>query len=822
MFKSHFNLFRQTTFVLISFSLWFFKSEAFGQSAPFTSKQSFDANWKFEKSDFFNAESVVFNDKAWRTIDLPHDWSIEDLQGSAGDSIIGPFSKKSESAGATGYVMGGTGWYRKHFTLKPGEAGKQISILFDGVYMNSDVWINGKHLGNHPYGYTPFYYDLTNFLNPAGKDNVIAVKVKNLGVNSRWYSGSGIYRHVWMMMKNKIDFTEWGTFVTSPKVDKSLSTVQFQTEVENVSREIKNAVIGFTIFSTKGGKVVSGKINTKLNASGKTVLTKALNVARPDLWSPKSPHLYKADITIEINGKLISRKQLTFGIREISVDATYGLRINGEKLLLKGGGVHHDNGALGAVTIDRAEERKVEQLKANGFNAIRTTHNPPSEQFLNACDKLGMVVIDEAFDTWQHPKNKADYHLYFKEWWKKDLRSIVLRDRNHPSVIFWSIGNEINERAETDGVDLATQMVSLVKSIDPTRKVTEGVCGFWDHPGVEWDHSANAFKPLDVAGSNYEWKNYESDHQKYPERIMMGTESFAYEAAENWSQVEKHPYVIGDFVWTAMDYMGEAAIGHNDLDSVKPMPASMWPAYYISNCGDLDVTGIKRPQSYFRDVVWDRSVIEMAVHAPVPAGHKDVFSAWGWPDEYRSWNWEGNEGKELEITVYSKCDKVRLELNGKTLAEKQVSDPAKLAFKFNVPYNPGEIKAFAITNNEVVGATSLKTVGKPFKLRLTADRRRIDNSRNDLSYISVEVLDENDQLVPDAVMPVNFSISGAAEIAAIGNGNPKGMQSFRQLNHDTYQGRCLVIVRPVGKSGAVNLLTNARGLQPGKLEIRVQ
>lgn len=781
----------------------------------------FDDGWKFIREDLQGAEQPNFDDLKWRSLDLPHDWSIEDLPNQNDEKIIGPFSKDSKPAGNTGYFIGETGWYRKHFTLSHKDKGKVMNILFDGVYMDCDVWINGKHLGNHPYGYTPFYYDLTNMLDFSGKENIIAVRVKNSGLNSRWYSGSGIYRHVWLVKTNPEHFTQWGTFITTPNVSEEASSVDIQTEIECPNNKINSLELSFSILTQKGVLIFQGKTKEKTIVHNKITFNKLIEIKKPYLWSTENPNLYTAKIELLIEGKVVDSEELTFGIRSIKVDATTGLLINGKKTLLKGGCIHHDNGPLGSATFDRAEERKIEVLKSNGYNAIRTSHNPPSKQLLDACDRLGMIVIDEAFDTWNHPKNPDDYHRYFKEWWPKDLASMILRDRNHPSVFFWSIGNEIYERADPEGVEAGTKMVQLVKSIDPTRLVTEGVCSFWDHEGVEWEHSANAFAYLDLAGCNYQYTNYESDHKSYPHRVMIGTESLAYEAAENWDKVIKLPYVIGDFIWTAMDYMGETALSYNDLDSIKPLK-STWPTYYISNCGDLDIIGNKRPQSYFRDVVWGRSKIEMAIHAPVPEGHKDVFRYWGWPDEYQSWNWQGNEGKELQVSVYSRCQKVRLELNGKTIGEKTVTDSSKLTFNFKIPYSPGEIKAYAITNGEIIGTVSLKTAGKPYSIRMIADRSEISNSRNDLSYITVEIIDEKGIVVPDAVIPVTFSIEGQGEVAGIGNGNPKGMESFKQLKHNTFKGKCLAILRPTGKSGTIKFTAKSDGLIDSKMEIKVK
>ncbi|NJO68772.1 MAG: hypothetical protein HC830_05365 [Bacteroidetes bacterium] len=343
--------------------------------------------------------------------------------------------------------------------------------------------------------------------------------------------------------------------------------------------------------------------------------------------------------------------KVPFGIRSIHFDAANGFMLNGKKVLLKGGCMHHDNGFLGSATIDRAEERRVELMKAYGFNAIRTSHNPPSRQFLDACDRVGVLVIDEAFDMWERPKNPQDYHRFFKEWWQKDISSMVMRDRNHPSIIMWSIGNEINERADSSGLIITRKLADEVHRLDPTRPVTAAICSFWDHKNRPWSATAPAFALLDVGGYNYMWKAYEEDHLLYPDRIMAGTESLPLEAYENWKQVEKNSWVIGDFVWTAMDYMGETGIGNSRLDNDPDNGFSRTWTWFNAYCGDIDLCGFKKPQLYYRDVIWGNSNIEMMVHAPVPEGRKEIVSMWGWPEEWQNWNWNGSEGKLMQVRV---------------------------------------------------------------------------------------------------------------------------------------------------------------------------
>jgi len=781
----------------------------------------FDENWRFIRDSIAGAEQVNYDDHTWRKVDLPHDWSVEDLPNQKPGEIIGPFDKNAVGGGATGFTMGGTGWYRKHFVTAAAWQDKLISINFDGVYMNSDVWLNGHHLGNHPYGYTPFYYNLTPWLNKPGRQNVLAVRVRNEGKTSRWYSGSGIYRHVWLTAADPLHIAPWGVAISTGSLSAAGASVGIKTEIQNEAGRPVNATFGITILSPGGKVVATTKKQLALHTGRVFVDSAMLQIAHPRLWDVKSPGLYTAVTYIHLHEHLIDVVETKFGIRTIHVDAATGLTLNGKHLLLKGGCIHHDNGLLGSATIDRAEERKIELLKQNGFNAIRTSHNPPSRQLLEACDRLGMLVIDEAFDCWERGKNPEDYHLYFKEWWKKDLDAMILRDRNHPSVIFWSIGNEVNERADSSGLRITGQLVAEVHRMDPTRPVTEAICFFWDHPGYKWDTTARAYAKLDVGGYNYQMAEYETDHQKYPERIMMGTESYPMAALQNWDMVENHPYVIGDFVWTAADYLGEASIGHSTFESKQTFKFSLgWP-WFNAWCGDIDLIGNKKPQSYYRDVVWHIIPIAMAVHTPVPEGMVENVSGWGWPQELQSWTWPGMEGKLIDIKVYSRAPMVRLMLNGKTVGEQKIAAGGVTA-EFKVAYEPGTLTAVNVEDGKQTAAVEFKTAGTARRILLKADRTQIKNSRNDLSYVQVEVVDDKNQVVPTADLPVKFTISGAGELAAAGSANPSEPASFHQSTATTFQGRCLAIVRPKGSAGKIILKATADGLAPGRVVINTR
>lgn len=786
-------------------------------------ERSFDSGWRFLRADAPGADAPAFDDSKWRALDVPHDWSIEDLPpaSEAGENAtrVGPFDPGMSQGGAyTGHMVGGTGWYRKRFKLD--ETNKRVAVRFDGVYMNADVWLNGQHLGFHPYGYTSFEFDLTPHLKSAGQENVLAVRVRNEGQNSRWYSGSGIYRHVWLKVTDPLHVPTWGVFVTTPEVSKDKAIVQIASEIRNDTDAELNVGVRMRVLNTKGEMVQTAVGSLRVGRNETGTVTQKLDVRSPKLWSPDEPELYVAQVEIGTAGKILDKTMTRFGIRKIEVDAKNGFRINGQMIKLKGGCMHHDNGPLGAAAIDRADERRVELMKANGFNAIRTAHNPPSTAFLEACDRLGILVIDESFDCWHWSKKGQDYHQYFKDWAERDIASMVRRDRNHPSVVMWSIGNEIAEQFKDK--DTAKMLREAVLSHDPARPITQAICSDWDEVMKNWDRLSDvAFTQLDVAGYNYMPDKYESDHKRNPKRVMYGSESYPKGIFDYWELVEKHPYIIGDFVWTSMDYFGESGIGHAVPGSEKDEFLRPWP-WYTAWCGDIDVCGFKKPQSYYRDVVWRRSQIEMMVHAPMPNGVWERVSNWGWPDEMQSWTWPGNEGKPMQVSVYSRCEKVRLELNGKVIGEKPVSAETKLAAKFDVPYEPGELRAIGLSGGKEVANTILRTVGAPAEIRLTADRTKIRADRNDLSFVTVEVVDRNGNRIPDAAIPVRFRITGAGELAANGSAAPNDPASFRAPLRKTHQGRCLVILRPKGAPGQITLHAEADDLKAAAIMVETK
>jgi beta-galactosidase len=757
---------------------------------------------------------------------------------------VGPFDTHlSEGGMEAGYFVGGVGWYRKAFKLPARDRGKSVRVRFDGVYMNSDVWINGHHLGNHPYGYTAFDYDLTTHLNPPGHENVLAVRVRNVGKNTRWYSGSGIYRHVWLTVTDPMHVATYGVFVTTAEATDKQAAVHVSTTLQNNRSGPTVVRVRTTILGPTDAPSAVGDSNViTVNPAASEVVEQTLVVKKPRRWSVDSPTLYIAVVEIIENGRVIDRASVPFGIRTLSFDSRLGFQLNGQTLKLHGACLHHDNGPLGAVAIDRAEERRVEIMKANGFNAIRTAHNPPSSAFLDACDRLGMLVMDESFDQWRMQKTPQDYHRFFDEWWQRDTDSMVLRDRNHPCVIVWSIGNEISERFTEEGVELARLQADRVRQLDPTRPVTAALCGTVGKDGVwRFGEQTDALcGVLDIAGYNYGAACHVDEHRRRPERVIMATESFFWEAFDYWMSVWDNPHVVGDFVWTGIDYFGESGVGFNDSEGIPVGPGQgRWPAHGAS-CGDLDVCGFKKPQSYYRDVVWNRSPLEMFVRNPLgnsrkitgswsdglratpPAEGEESSDSGTWALRERSWTWPGQENTPLRVWVCSTAQQVRLNLNGELIGTKKVSRQTRLTATFEVPYRPGVLTAEAIADGKIVARQSLRTAGAPAKLRLTADRPRIRPDRNDLTFVTVEVLDRAGVVVPDTALTANFRITGPGELATVGNGDLRFVGSFRQPHCLTHQGRCLAVIRPKGKAGTIRLRASSSGLAPASLTIVTQ
>ena len=768
---------------------------------------AFDENWLFHRGDIKDGEIVALDDSQWRQINLPHDWSIEDIPGT--DS---PFSADAVTEVSGGFTVGGTSWYRKHFFIDKSAQDKCVFVAFDGIYMNSDIWVNGHHVGNHVYGYTAFELDITDYVQ-VGKENVIAVRVKNEGINSRWYTGSGIYRHTSLKITNPLYFENWGTFVTTPVVRENQAEIHIKSVLNNTKALKEVSIIWETQLVDKDNNIVAQKEqDIELNGSEKLEVEKVLEVASPNLWSVDNPYLYKVVNRLKQGNKVIDEEQLSIGIRTISFSAGKGFQLNGKSMKLKGGCIHHDNGLLGSKAFDRAEERKIELLKSAGFNALRLSHNPPSTVLLNACDRLGMLVIDESFDMWRYGHYKGDYGDYFDKLWKEDMYSMIARDRNHPSVIMWSIGNEIKDKEKAEIVGICKDLTAFVKSMDITRPVTSGVNSIVDA-------TDDYLNTLDVCGYNYCLHRYESDHKRYPERIIYASESYASQAYDYWKGVENNTHVIGDFIWTAFDYIGEASIGWCGY----PLDKRIFP-WNHAYCGDLNLSGERRPQSLLRETLWsDEPVSHIVVTPPVSSfplnPDKADWSVWDFPDAVTYWNFPGYEGKMLNVSVYSNCEQVELFFNDKSLGKLDNTPERKHVLTWKVPYKEGTLKAISSNNGKEVDVTTLTSAGQVEKIKLTADRNIINADGNDLSYITLELVDKNGVRNQLAEEMVEFSINGDAVIEGVGNANPMSTESFVANHRKTWRGSNLVVIRAGKTSGKIILTAKVKGVPDANITI---
>lgn len=743
---------KQTIIFLIlsaisSCSLW--------AKSPITRKQLFDAGWRFALNDTTQ----------WRNIDLPHDWSIE-----------GDFDKDAPAGNDGGYLPTGKGWYRKSFTLGKDYKDKTLRLYFEGVYMNAEVYVNGKRAGGHPYGYSSFFVDITPHVTIG--NNTVEVRVDNSKQkNCRWYSGSGIYRHVWLMTTGKSYIDEWSISVSIPDIH----TVRIEGEVVKAD-------------------------GTRLPVS------KTINEPNPRLWSPNNPYLYTT--TLEAEGDAVP---VTYGIRTIEVSADKGMLLNGQPIILCGGCLHHDNGILGAAAFDAAEYRKVKLMKEAGYNAVRTSHNPPSETFLRACDELGLLVIDEAFDGWREKKNDYDYSTLIDQWWEEDIKAMVLRDRNHPSIFCWSIGNEVIERKKIEVVKTAHKMAQLCHKLDATHRPVTSALAAWDN---DWDIYDPLAAEHDIVGYNYMIHKSEGDHERIPNRVMMQTESYPKDAWQNYRKVADNSYIIGDFVWTSIDYIGESGIGRWYYEGDIPgehyeRPLYPWHAAY---CGDIDMTGKRKPISHYRSMLWnkDGEQLYMAVREPDGYHGKIKTTAWGtWPTS-DSWNWPGHEGKEIEVEVYSRYPHVRLYLNDKLIGEKETE---RSMATFTLSYTPGTLHAEGINDNTVAESVTIATAGEPAAIRMTADRTSITADGQDLAFITIEIIDNKGRVCPTASAQLKVSISGPASVAAFGNADIKDTDRYTDSIHKTWNGRALLAVRSKQKAGSATVKVEGDGLTKGQMKL---
>ena len=753
-------------------------------------RQLFDAGWSFTQ----NGKTVSVN--------LPHDWDI----------YAGPDSQSGATGTGGGWYPGGRGEYRKTFPTPDAEV---VKLHFEGVYQHAEVFVNGQKAGQHAYGYTPFTVDVTPYLYTDKRPNEVVVKVDNSQQpNCRWYSGSGIYRHVWLLMMPKVHIAENGVFVTTREVADGKATMVVDVTIGNESDRDRQVVVS----------IGNGMLMAKVPARQEKTVSTSFRVGNPQLWSPRNPYLYEAKVELKEAGTTIDQQTVKYGIRTFSFDAGKGFVLNGESVLINGACVHHDDGILGAMAFDAAEVRKVRLMKEAGFNLIRTSHNPTTRAFLDACDSLGMLVIDEAFDGWRAQKNPYDYSTVIDSCYREDIHAMVLRDRNHPSVVSWSIGNEVIERKDIRVIHTARKLKAAILEKDPTRPVTEALCA-WDN---DWEIYDPHFEVLDIGGYNYMIHKHAGDHQRDPKRVMWQTESYPRDAFRNWALVEEHPYIVGDIGWTGLDYLGESGIGRYYYKGERPgehYVAGGQPDWHGAYCGDVDITGWRKPISHYREMLWTAPADALYMAVKEPDGYIGEIkeTSWSvWPT-WESWNWPKWEGKPIDVEVYTKAPEVKLYLNDKLLDTKQVNRDTQFKAVFTVGYQPGTLRAEAGGKS-----VSLSTAGEPARIRLTADRKVISADGQDLAFVTVEVVDAQGRVCPDAALPLTVTVKGAAQLLAFASADLKDTEPYTSPRVTTWKGRALMAVRSSDKAGAVSIKVESlrqgqgQGVKPSTLQLKTR
>jgi beta-galactosidase/beta-glucuronidase len=779
--------------------------------------QNFNSGWKFYKGDIRDGQKSDLDDSQWRLLDLPHDWSIE-----------GPFSKNNFSC--TAYLPGGKGWYRKTFTVPENESGRKVFIFFEGVYNNSEVWINGTYLGKRPNGYISFQYDLTPFISFGGK-NLIAVKVDHsLYGDSRWYTGSGIYRNVRLITEEPVHIKQWGIYCKTAEVTSLKAVLSADIAVINeTNHNVSVKVISKLMYRNETVANATNKIT--LGAKEENSVNQVFNVLNPKLWDIEDPNLYS--LITEVRGReLLDNTVMVVGFRALKFDPDKGFFLNGKNLKLKGICMHHDAGALGSAVPDDEIERRLDILKEMGCNAIRTSHNPFSPEFLDLCDSKGFLVIDEAFDEWELPKKKwlagwnvgtpgkEGYAVNFKEWAKRDLRDFILRDRNHPSVIMWSIGNEVdypndpythqilnseanpqtwakfNEKlphANRLG-EVARELAAAVKDQDKTRPVTAGLAS------ALMSNETGYADALDVAGYNYQESRYAADHVKYPRRPLYGSENGM--TLDMWNYVADNDYVMGQFLWTGFEYLGEAG---------------QFPER-SNTAGVIDLAGNKKPEFFFRQSLWSENpmVFIGTSDRTVKTGPDNL---WSHKRVEPLWNWK--HGKMISVSAFTNCEAVELFLNNRSLGEKKMADYPNRTITWDVPFEEGSLRAVAKNNGKQAAEYELKTSGSPVKIIASCNEKSLKADNNDLAHIFVALCDEAGNTVYSAENEITCEIEGPVRLLGMEDSNPSNTEEYKDNKQNAYHGKLLLYLQSEDSSGHATIVLTSPGLSSTKVVLDI-
>lgn len=816
-------------------------------------RTSFNDNWQTRRkvNPFAELSGHV---APFTSVTLPHDAMI-------GQDRIPPDGETTMEGGAGAFYPGGVFEYRKNFFVPEDLRGKRVLIAFEGIYRDATVHINGDYAGQRPYGYSHFTVDIDPYLR-YGQHNEIRVEAR-AHQDSRWYTGAGIYRDTWMLVGGLTRIAPDGIRVTTLDVDAGQAVVEVETRLHNDSIAIRTLNLATQLTDADAETVTEDTINVTLLPGQETTARQRLYVRDARLWGTDSPHLYTAQITLLDENGSADSDSTTFGIRVLQIDPDNGLRLNGQTIKLRGACVHHDNGPLGVATYARAEERRVELLKQAGFNAIRISHQPMSRAMLDACDQHGVLVVDEAFDIWTSAKSGFDYSLSFPEWWERDLESMVVKDYNHPSVIMYSIGNEIPEAGSAVGAAWGRRLAEKIRSLDSSRYVTNSINNMLavmsefaamrkknadedtggDGAGINTlmadagdmmnavsasdlvtQRTAESFSVLDIAGMNYSDSRYAMDRELFPNRIILGTETFPTRIDRYWAQVQQHSHVIGDFTWTGWDYLGEVGIGRPQYvtdETARPSHTAPYP-YLLAGCGDIDITGHRRPASYYREIVYGlRSEPYIAVQRPQTYGKKFIGSPWAWSDSIASWTWTGADDAPVIVEVYSDADEVEVLVNGRSAGRKPAGAEHRFRADFSVTYEPGNLQAISYRDGSETGRWTLTTAAGDVQLTANADRPVVRSTGGDLAYVSLALTDPAGTLWTGDDLTVRIEVSGAGDLIALGSADPQSVQRFDATERLTYDGRALAIIRPTGP-GKIHVLATAEGCEPAKSIITVE
>jgi len=791
-------------------------------------------NWEFRKG-FLDSVGMLAN-VPFVSVNLPHDSMI----GNEADP-------KAPASVDSGYHNGDVCNYTKKIMIPKEWEKDSVGLQFDGVMMHANVDVNGCKVGEHHYGYSPFYVDITDNVT-FGEENRVTINV-NAGIqpSSRWYTGCGLYRGVTLCHGPKVHVDTDGIYVYTKSVEDNMAFLEAQIDVCNDSSENRLVEVQIALQEEGEDSAVVAKTNRVIQVNGnqKQTARMTFHVDNPKLWDVDTPNLYQVKVTVINKGVYkthfipqeitVDEQSALFGIRTITADAVRGLRINGKTVKLKGGCVHHDNGLLGAVSLYESEVRRVQKLKEIGFNAIRTSHNPPSSALVEACDKVGLYIFDEAFDAWGMAKRIGDFHMYFSSCWEQELTAFIRRDRVHPSVIMWSTGNEIPERGGlNNGYTMATKLAETIRSLDATRPISNGICSYWsgldDALSLGLDQSQNAKNEdnkdsweknsepftngLDVVGYNYMEDLYVRDHELYPDRVILGSENFPKEIGFRWPMVEVLPYVIGDFTWTAWDYIGEAGIGksvfigdENPMGikfpwDLMPQGTSPYP-WRTANDADIDINGNVRPQGAYRSVVWGSNQTHVYAQHPKNFGKTEIISMWGFTDVEKCWNYKEYLGKPIEVVAFTNAEEAELIVNGKVMERKAVSKerPLPNSVRFQTVYEAGKVEVVSYKNGVEISRDALETTGEAAKLRLVPEKKKLKENGLDVLYVGIEILDAQDRLVPDASVQVAVSLEGAGELAGFGSANPFTEDNYTTPETITFHGQAMAVIRSGYESG---------------------